>query len=103
MPQNAILRASMLRVVCALVASLTLCTQAVAAASLEYVGGSAPGPPDLNAAVAGLDGFVSPGSWGGPAGCPSLGGRVFAAREPANPVPLGTVAAYSGTTAEHVV
>ena len=93
----------MLRALCALVALFAFGAQPASAASLDYLGGYDPGTPDLNATVAGLDGFAYLGSWGGPGNCPSLGVRVFDARDPTNPLPLGTAADYSGTTAEHVV
>jgi hypothetical protein len=49
-----------------------------------------------------LDGIAYLGSWGGRDQCPSLGVRLFDIHDPASPVPLGSAAAYRGTTAEHV-
>jgi len=50
----------------------------------------------------GLDGIAYLGSWGGPAHCPSLGVRLIDVRDPASPRPIGSVAVYQGTTAEHL-
>jgi hypothetical protein len=69
---------------------------------LDVVGSFDPGTPGLNATAVGLDGFAYLGSWGGPSQCPSLGVRVLDVREPTAPALLGSAAAYTGTTAEHV-
>ena len=42
------------------------------------------------------------GSWGGSAQCPSLGVRVIDVHDSTAPTPIGSAAAYSGTTAEHL-
>ncbi|MDQ3810001.1 MAG: hypothetical protein M3336_06895 [Chloroflexota bacterium] len=72
------------------------------AAALDYIGGYDPGSPGFNAMAAGLDGFAYLGSWGGAAACPSLGVRMIDVRDPSAPSPVGSAAAYPGTTAEHV-
>jgi hypothetical protein len=72
------------------------------AAALDPVGAYDPGTPGLNASAVGLDGVAYLGSWGSPVGCPGLGARVLDVHDPANPTPLGSVAAYPGTTAEHL-
>src|SRR5256885_14408355 len=72
------------------------------AAPLDYVGNYDPGSPGFNASAVGLDGIAYLGSWGGAGACPSLGVRVIDIHDPSSPTPLGTVAAYSGTTAEHL-
>jgi hypothetical protein len=74
----------------------------VSATSLDYVGGYDPGTPGLNASAVGLDGVAYLGSWGSPAECPGLGVRVIDVHDPSNPTPIGSVAEYSGTTAEHL-
>jgi hypothetical protein len=77
-------------------------SQAQAAAPLELLGAYDPGTAGLNASAVGLDGIAYLGSWGSPSVCPSTGVRVVDVRNPVAPVPIGTVAAYPGTTAEHL-
>jgi hypothetical protein len=69
---------------------------------LDVVGTADPGTPGLNTMVVGLDGFGYLGSWGTAAECPGVGVRVFDVRDPTAPTQLGTVAAYPGTSAEHL-
>lgn len=71
--------------------------------TLEYVGSYDPGTPGLNASAVGLEGFAYLGSWGSASNCPGLGVRSVDLREPSAPVPVGRLAAYAGTTAEHLV
>jgi hypothetical protein len=70
--------------------------------SLDVIGSYDPGSPGYNATAVGLDGVVYLGSWGGAADCPSLGVRVISLRDPTNPTPIGSLAVYRGTTAEHL-
>jgi hypothetical protein len=69
---------------------------------LDLVGAYDPGSPGFNASAVGLDGIAYLGSWGGEANCPSLGVRVVDVHTPAAPNPIGALAVYSGTTAEHL-
>jgi hypothetical protein len=71
-------------------------------AALDFVGAYDPGTPGLNASVVGLDGVAYVGSWGSSRNCPGLGVRVVDVHDPAVPTPLGVVAAYPRTTAEHL-
>jgi hypothetical protein len=84
------------------VLAVSVTPMSVAAEALEVTGSVDPGTPGMNAMVVGLDGFAYLGSWGSAAHCPSLGVRVFDARNPAAPGVIGQAAAYPGTTAEHV-
>jgi hypothetical protein len=79
-----------------------LAPASVLADSLDVIGFADSGSPGLNATVVGLDVFAYLGSWGSSAQCPALGARVFDIRDPAQPTAIGTAAAYSGTTAEHL-
>lgn len=81
----------------------TLSITPAAAAPLEPLGAYDPGTPGLNAGVAGLDGTAFLGSWGSPQACYGVGVRVVDVRDPSSPVPLGVVAEYPRTTAEHPV
>src|ERR1051326_16696 len=69
---------------------------------LQVVGSIDPGSPGFNATAVGLDGIAYLGSWGGREQCPSLGVRLFDIHNPTSPIPLGSAAAYHGTTAEQV-
>jgi hypothetical protein len=73
-----------------------------ASAQLEPVGSYDPGTAGLNASVSGLDGVAYLGSWGSASSCPAVGVRLVDVTNPAAPVPLGSAAAYPGTSAEHV-
>jgi len=86
---------------CAL-ACVLVAAPAARAASLDPIGGYDPGTPGLNATAVGLDGFAYLGSWGGSGNCPTLGVRIFDARDPTAPTLIGTAGAYSGSTAEHL-
>lgn len=86
----------------ALLALFFLLPSTASATSLDYVGGYDPGTPGLNASAVGLDGVAYLGSWGSPAECPGLGVRLIDVHDPTNPIPLGAVADYQGTTAEHL-
>jgi len=86
----------------AVLALLFSTAASVHAASLDPLGAYDPGSPGLNATAVGLDGIAYLGSWGGASSCPALGVRVIDVRDPSVPMPIGTAAAYSGTTAEHV-
>src|SRR5215207_2020951 len=92
----------MFRFVVALAVAFGITTANASAASLDPLGMYDPGSPGVNATIAGLDGIAYLGSWGGASSCPALGVRVVDVHDPASPAPLGVVAAYSGTTAEHV-
>jgi hypothetical protein len=70
--------------------------------ALELVGAADPGTAGFNAMAVGRDGYAYLGSWGAGRACPSLGVRVFDVRDPAHPAPMGAVAAYPGTSAEHL-
>jgi hypothetical protein len=86
----------------AALAALFVSAPAALAQSLEQVGAADPGTFGFNATAVGLDGFAYLGSWGGPGQCPSLGVRVYDARDPTSPSQISTAAEYRGTTAEHV-
>jgi hypothetical protein len=86
----------------ALLIAFFLLPSTASATSLDYVGGYDPGTPGLNASAVGLDGVAYLGSWGSPAECPGLGVRAIDIHDPTNPTPIGTVADYQGTTAEHL-
>jgi hypothetical protein len=90
----------LVRVAC--VVAILLMAPSVAAQALDVVGSYDPGSPGLNASAVGLDGFAYLGSWGSAANCPGLGARIFDVRDPTTPTLLGSAAAYSGTTAEHL-
>ncbi|MBV9595742.1 MAG: hypothetical protein JOZ87_02695 [Chloroflexi bacterium] len=88
---------------CLSVCALLLALAPVAAADpLDVLGAYDPGSAGFNAMAVGLDGIAYLGSWGGSAQCPSLGVRLIDVHDPAAPAPIGSAAAYSGTTAEHV-
>src|SRR5437763_9337042 len=84
------------------VVALVVCAPAAAAEPLDLVGAYDPGTGGLNASAIGLDGIAYLGSWGSAADCPSLGVRIIDVSDPAAPNPIGTAAAYDGTTAEHL-
>jgi hypothetical protein len=71
-------------------------------AALDELGAYDPGTPGFNASAIGLDGVAYLGSWGGAGACPSLGVRAIDTHDPTSPTSLGMLAAYSGTTAEHL-
>src|SRR5438552_19084884 len=94
----------MVRLFVAVALGLLLAASASMAAAepLDLLGSLDPGTAGYNATAVGLDGVAYLGSWGGPAGCPSLGARVIDAHDPAAPVLIGSAAVYQGTTAEHL-
>ena len=95
----------MYRLLVSLLAAVVLSAAAAPAAvadPLDLLGSYDPGSPGFNATAVGLDGIAYLGSWGGSAQCPSLGVRVVDVHDPTAPTPIGSAAAYSGTTAEHL-
>lgn len=89
----------------ALLLGLTLVpawTPLAAAAPLELVGAYDPGTAGFNAMAVGLDGVAYLGSWGSSSQCLGLGVRMLDASDPTEPIPIGTIADYPGTTAEHL-
>ena len=92
----------LLRIFIGFILSFSLSGATASAAALDPLGAYDPGTPGLNATAVGLDGIAYLGSWGGASSCPALGVRVIDVHDPGAPVPLGVVAAYRGTTAEHV-
>jgi hypothetical protein len=85
-----------------IVVGALICVPVAAAEPLERVGAFDPGTPGFNAMAVGLDGTAYLGSWGSSGNCPSLGVRAIDVRDPTNPTPIGTLAVYPGTTAEHL-
>ncbi|MDQ6673029.1 MAG: hypothetical protein M3069_20200 [Chloroflexota bacterium] len=81
---------------------LVLAAPSALANPLDVLGAYDPGSRGLNAMAVGLDGIAYLGSWGGASECPGLGVRVIDVHDASAPTPLGSAAAYSGTTAEHV-
>jgi hypothetical protein len=86
----------------ALLALWLLLTTPASAAPLDFVGAYDPGTSGLNASTVGIDGVAYLGSWGSPAECPGLGVRAVDIHDPTSPTPIGSVAVYPGTTAEHL-
>src|SRR5947209_889765 len=84
------------------IVALVVSAPRVLADPLDLVGAYDPGTGGLNASAIGLDGIAYLGSWGSAADCPGLGVRILDVSDPAAPNPIGTAAAYDGTTAEHL-
>ena len=84
------------------IVALVASAPAALADPLDSVGAYDPGTAGLNASAVGLDGFAYLGSWGSASECASLGVRVIDVRDPTAPDLIGTAAAYTGTTAEHL-
>ncbi|MGI9148292.1 MAG: hypothetical protein ACR2IK_17355, partial [Chloroflexota bacterium] len=85
-----------------LLLSLFLGPPSAFANPLDVLGAYDPGSTGFNAMAVGLNNIAYLGSWGGPSQCPSLGVRVVDVHDATAPSLIGTAAAYSGTTAEHL-
>lgn len=87
---------------CVALLGLLLAAPVAVAAPLDRLGSYDPGTTGFNASAVGLDGMAYLGSWGGPGACPAPGVRTIDVHDPTWPTPIGVVAQYTGTTAEHL-